>query len=197
MAGIDAQKVYLPTPDQSATTGAVAVAPVGTTAPTDARTALPNDWDTGGYVDENGLSLSLTRSITPIKDWSQATVRNALTEFDGTLSFAFLQIDQFAAERILGTDNVEVTAATASAGEILKWKIGAELPDIEAWCFSMKDGNRRVRVYCPNAQITELTGDITFVPNAANVWGCSLAAYPDENGKSIYVIYDDGVVVSG
>lgn len=196
MAGIDSNKVYLPTPDQSNTTGAIAVAPVGSTAPTDARTALAAAFVSGGYVDENGLSLSLSRSITAIKDWSQATVRKALTEFDGTLSFAFLQIDEFAAKRVLGSNNVTKTAATSAHGEELAWKIGAELPDVEAWCFSMKDGNKRVRVFCPCAQITELSGDITFVPNAANVWGCTLSTYPDSSGKSIYVFYDDGVVVS-
>lgn len=196
MAGINSQQVYLPTPDQSATTGAVAVAPVGTTAPANARVALANTWKTGGYIDENGISLSLNKSLVAIKDWSQSTVRKALQDFDGTISLNFLQVDEFAATRILGEDNVTTTAASASAGNQLTMKIGASMPPIEAWCFSMKDENRRVRVYVPKGQITEFSGSPTFVPNQANVWPCTLSCYDNGDNVSIIVMYDDGTVIT-
>ena len=194
MAGINPAQVYLPTPDQSKTTGAVAVAPLGTTAPADARTALPNAWESGGYIDENGIALGISKSFTAIKDWAQSVVRKALTDFDGTIALSFLQVDQFAAERILGEDNVTVTAATQTAGQNIKMAIGAQVAPAESWCFSMKDGERRVRVYVPNGQITEISGDVSFTPGAANVWPCTLSCYDDGTGHSIYVIYDDGVV---
>jgi len=194
MAGINPAQVYLPTPDQSKTTGAVAVAPLGTTAPADARTALPNAWESGGYIDENGIALGISKSFTAIKDWAQSVVRKALTDFDGTIALSFLQVDQFAAERILGEENVTVTAATQTAGQNIKMGIGAQVAPAESWCFSMKDGERRVRVYVPNGQITEISGDVSFTPGAANVWPCTLSCYDDGTGHSIYVIYDDGVV---
>lgn len=195
MAGINAKQVYLPSPDQSSTTGAVAVADIATAAPTDARTALPAAWTTGGYIDENGLSLSLSRSMTAIKDWSQSTVRKALTDFDGTATCNFLQMDEFAAKALFGDGNVTATAATTSTGNLLTIAIGAELPEIKSWCFNMKDGDARVRVYMPQAQITEI-GDVSFVPGAGNIYPATISAYPDGNGKSIYVFYDDGDVVS-
>lgn len=194
MAGINPAQVYLPTPDQSKTTGAVAVAPLGTTAPADARTALPNAWESGGYIDENGIALRISKSFTAIKDWAQSVVHKALTDFDGTIALSFLQVDQFAAERILGEENVTVTAATQTAGQNIKMAIGAQVAPAESWCFSMKDGDRRVRVYVPNGQITEISGDVSFTPGAANVWPCTLSCYDDGTGHSIYVIYDDGVV---
>ena len=194
MAGINPAQVYLPTPDQTKTTGAVAVAPLGTTAPAAARTALPNAWESGGYIDENGIALGISKSFTAIKDWAQSVVRKALTDFDGTIALSFLQVDQFAAERILGEDNVTVTAATQTAGQNIKMAIGAQVAPAESWCFSMKDGDRRVRVYIPNGQITEISGDVSFTPGAANVWPCTLSCYDDGTGHSIYVIYDDGVV---
>lgn len=196
MAGINANKVYMPSPDQSATTGAVATAATGTTAPTDATTALTNTWVSGGYIDENGISLGVTRSVTPIKDWSQSVVRNALTDFNATISLAFMQMDEFAAQEMLGASNVTKTAATSTKGELLKLSIGSELPPVKSWCFSMKDGDRRVRVYIPRGQITELNGDITFVPSAVNVWGCTLSTYDDGTGHSLYVFYDDGTKLS-
>ena len=191
MAGINSAQVYLPSPDQSGTTGAVAVAPLGTTAPTDAGTALPSAWTTGGYVAEDGLTLGINRSMTAIKDWSQANVRKALSDFDGTIQLSFLQVDEFAAKEVFGASNVTKTAASTTHGEQLKIAIGAELPEMKSWCFNMKDGDRRVRVYAPCAQVTEV-GDVSFVPNAGNAYPATISCYPDSTGKSIYVFYDDG-----
>ncbi len=193
--GLNAKKVYAPTPLQSATTGAVAVAPVGTAKPTSARSVLPAAWDDSGYVSEDGLSVTITRSTTPIKDWSKQNVRNLLTDFGGAIALSFLQVDQFAAERMFGSSNVTVTPATVSAGEIIEIAIGAELPPIEAWCFSMKDGDARVRVVVPRGQMTDVN-QIDFKPDAGNIIGGTLTAYDDGTGHSIYFIYDDGEVIT-
>ena len=77
---LNAKKVYAPAPNQSSTTGAVAVAPEGTSLPTDASSALSASWDDSGYVSEDGLSVTITRTTTPIRDWSKAAVRNLLTD---------------------------------------------------------------------------------------------------------------------
>lgn len=193
--GLNAAKVYAPTPDQSAATGAVAVAPVGTTAPTDAKTALASPWESSGYVSEDGLSVSVSKSTTPIKDWSKSTVRSILTDYEGTLTLSFLQVDEFSAKRVFGASNVTKTAATTTSSEVIKVAIGNQLPPEEAWCFSMKDGNRRVRVYVPRGQITEV-GDIEFKPDAGQVIGGTISTYDDGTGHSIYVFWDDGEVAS-
>lgn len=193
---LNVKQVYAPAPNQSSTTGAVAVAPVGTTLPTDAKSALANTWDDSGYISEDGLSVTITRSTTPIRDWSKNAVRNLLTEYAGSISLSFLQIDEFAAKRMFGASNVNVTAATSSAGQQIKISIGAELPPIEAWCFSMKDGNARIRVLVPCGQMTDVN-QIDFKPDAGNIIGGTLATYDDGTGHSIYFIYDDGTVVSG
>lgn len=193
--GLNASKVYAPTPDQSSTTGAVAVAPTGTTGPTDAKTAMASPWVSSGYVSEDGLTISVSKSTTAIKDWSKSTVRSILSDYDGTLSLSFLQIDEFAAQRVFGVSNVTKTAATTTAGEQLKVAIGNQLPPEESWCFSMKDGNRRVRVYVPRGQVTEI-GDIEFKPDAGQVIGGTISTYDDGTGHSIYVFWDDGEVAS-
>lgn len=195
MSGVSSSGIYLPGPDQSSTVGAVYVAPVGTTMPTDARTALPSTWESGGYVGEDGLQLGLSYGVTTIRDWSKGAVRNALESFDGTATVPFLQIDEWSAKRLVGNANVTVTAASSSAGNVTKIALGAHLPDPEAYVFNMKDGNRRVRVVLPNAQITAID-NLTFVPNEANTWTGTLTCSQDASGNSIYVIYDDGEVVT-
>ena len=190
---LNAKHVYAPTPDQS-TTGAVFVAAVGTTAPTDAKTALSGSWTDGGYVDENGISITVNRSTTPIRDWSRAAVRNILSEFDGSIAVNFLQVDEFSAQRVFGSSNVTKTAATTTKGELIKVSIGAQLPPVEAWCFNMKDGDARIRVYIPNGQITDVS-EMAYKPDQGHVIGGTLSCYDDGTGHSIYVFYDDGQVV--
>lgn len=195
MAGINARHVYLPTPDQSETTGAVATAPTETNAPASAREVLDQSvWDSSGYVDSNGLSMSINRSMTPIRDWAQSLVRNALTEYTGELSLAFLQMDSFTAKTLFGEDNVTEAAATTTAGNAISIAIGASMPPVKSFCFSMKDGDSRIRVYVPRGQVTAV-GDITFVPGSGNVWPATISTYDDGTGHSIYVMYDDGEII--
>lgn len=191
---LDAKKVYAPTPDQSPTTGAVAVADTGVTPPTDAGSVLPPaNWDEGGYVSEDGISLTVTRSTTPIRDWSKSVVRNLLTEFGGAIVCNFLQVDEFAAKCMFGEGNVTVTAATQTHGAQMKVGIGAELPPIKAFCFSMKDGNSRVRVFVPRGQFTDVN-QIDFKPDAGLTFGGTIQTYDDGTGNSVYVMFDDGVI---
>ena len=192
---LNAKHVYAPAPDQSSATGAVFVAAEGVTAPSDATSTLGASWSDGGYVSENGISITVNRSTTPIRDWSKGVVRNILTEFGGSLTIEFLQVDQFAAERVFGEDNVSVTAATTTKGELITVSIGAKLPPIEAWCFNMKDGDARIRVFCPRAQITDVA-QMDYKPDAGHVIGGTLQCYQDADGYSIYVFYDDGEVVA-
>ena len=187
---LDAKHVYAPTPNQSSTTGAVAVAAVGTTAPTDATSTLGSAWDDGGYVSEDGISVAITRSTTVLRDWSKSAVRTLLSEFAGTIDVSFLQVDQFAAERVFGSGNVNVS------GHKMKISIGANLPPEEAWCFSMKDGDKRVRVYVPRGQITDVK-QVDFKPDAGNIIGGTLTTYDDGTGNHIYFMYYDGTVISG
>lgn len=191
---LNAKHVYAPAPDQAAATGAVAVAPTSTSAPTDATTTLPGTWVSGGYVDENGISITVNRSTTPIRDWSKNAVRNILTEFDGSIAVNFLQVDEWSAQRVFGSTNVTKTAATTIKGELIKVSIGGTLPPMESWCFNMKDGNAKIRVYVPRGQITDVT-TMEYKPDAGHVIGGKLQCYDDGTGHSIYVFYDDGTVV--
>lgn len=195
MSGINAGKVYLPTPDQSATTGAVSVAPIGTTLPTTASEKLNDPWESGGYVGDAGIAISTNKGVTVIKDWSQASVRKALSDFDGTISVPWLQVDEFSATRLVGKANVHTTEANAEHGNILAIDLNASLPDTESYVFSMKDGDSKVRIVVPRGQITQIDA-VSFVPNAANTWPGTLSCYQGDEGFAIRVIYEDGTVIS-
>lgn len=187
---LDASKVILATPDQTKTTGAIAVAKKGTLLPNSATEKLGQGWDAGGYVSSDGVTVSTSIGTTDIKDWSQATVRKAITDFSGSISFKFLQTDEFTLKRLLGPENVDV----ASDGKKITAKFGAHLPEIESYTFSMKDGDLRVRIIVPSGQFTSIE-DFTFTPGDATTFGGTLSCY-DDDGYSIMIIFEDGTVIT-
>ena len=195
MAGVNTKDVYLLGPDQSSSTGAIKVAALGATMPTDARTALTGAWTDGGYISEAGITLNVNRSNTDIKDWGLNKVRVATTDFGTTVTGEFLQLDEFAAKQLVGASNVTVTAKTSTHGTQLRIKIGPELPPQQAFVINMKDGDRRGRIAIANGQVTEV-GSPTFVPSAGNVWPFTISCYDDGTGHSVEVLLDDGVVSS-
>ena len=192
MAGVNSNDVYLLGPDQSKTTGAMKKGAIGATAPTDARTQLGNGWsDAAGYISENGITLNLNRSTSPLKDWGLNTVRVMATDFTTNITGEFLQMDEVTAQTLFGEDNVTVTAATTTKPATLKLSIGPDMPEEHAFVFNMKDGERRARIYVPNGQITQV-GSPTFVPGAGNVWPFTLECYDDGTGHSVYMFFDNG-----
>lgn len=190
---INALNVVVGAPDQSATVGAVNWAAVDTTLPTDARTALTSAWTAGGYVSSDGVTLSIEQGTTSIPDWSLGHVRTLLEDFTGTVTFTFIQTDADTLKMLFGDANVTVTAATSTAGALIKVSIGAELPAPKAFVFNMKDGNQRVRLALPNAQPT-IDGELVFRANEPISWSVSLDCGQDASGKCIYFMYDDGAV---
>ena len=196
MAGTDTNKVFLFGPDQSTTTGALLKAAIGSTAPTDARTALSSPWSSAaGYLSESGVTLNINRSTTNVKEWGLSTVRVATTDFTTNITGEFLQMDGDTAKTLFGDANVTVTAATTTKPECVKVAIGPDMPPASAFVLNMKDGNRRGRIYVPNGQITQV-GSPTFVPGSGNVWPFTLECYDDGTGHSVYLFTDDGVVAS-
>lgn len=189
---IDATKVLVGAPDQSATTGAVNVAPMTAELPTSAVSELTG-FTPCGYVSEDGVTLTQDYSTNDLKDWSLGTVRSLLDEFTGEISFAFIQTGYDELCAIFGDDNVSLTEANATHGTQLKVSIGAHLADPAKYVFNMKDGDAKIRIVLPNAQAVP-DGDITFVANAPINWGVKLTCNADAAGQSIYIYTDDGVV---
>ena len=187
---VDSKKIIIGAPDQS-TTGAVAHAETSATMPSDARSALSSDWTDNGYVSEDGVSVTPNYSTVEIKDWSRSTVRTLLDEFTGEVSFAYIQTDYASLVSIFGASNVTKTDASATHGEQITVKIGARMAPAKAWCFSMKDGDARVRIVLPNAQPV-LDGDLSFVANEPIRWALRLKCNADANGDNIIILTDDG-----
>ncbi len=189
--------VRIGAPEQGVT-GAIKHAPLGTTLPTlssIAKTGVTLDQAFVGneYVSEDGLTLAPNMSTTDIKDWSGATVRKVLEAFDGTLSWTMISTNEEEMKIAFGSKNVTVQNANANHGKQTRTGLGAELPERQSFVFLMKDGDARIVITVPEGQVTEV-GEVTFASNAAVGWQVTLSCYPDSNGKSIYIMTDDGMI---
>jgi len=188
---VDARNVWTGGPDQL-TSGAILSAPLTATIPTDPLAGPYTGFTSCGYVSEDGLTLSLSRSFENIKDWSGSIVKRVLSEFDGTAKYAHLEVNEQSLKNTFGDANVTVTAATPTKGKQIKVGIGAYDMPAKRFIFKMKDGVARVVVVLPSATVTD-TEDIVFVKNDAIKLGVTLGAAPDSTGKSIYIHTDDGI----
>lgn len=162
--------------------GAVSVAAVGSTLPTDASTALDAAFNNLGYCGEDGLVNSNSQSITDIKAWGGAKVLGVLEEKTDTFTFKLLEVlNVNVLKAVYGDDNVTGTLATG-----ITVKANATEPEEQSWVFDMimRDGAVK-RIVLPCAMITEL-GDISYTDSDAVGYEITLTAYPDSSGQTHY-----------
>lgn len=190
--GVNSKDVFVGAPDQLVT-GAILTGPETDIIPETIDDFVLTGLNDSGYVGEDGVTITPSESTESIKDWSLKTIRKILTEFDASLAWAHLALDEFSLKNYMGDENVEVTAATATKGTLTRAAIAGDARPTKAWYFKIKDGNRRALVFVPHGQVTE-RGEITLLASAAITLPVTLTTYPDAAGKNIYIFLDDGVV---
>lgn len=190
--GVNAQHVLVGTPDQLAT-GAILSAVLGTPLPATIDDELNTAFGDSGYVSSDGLALTPDISTSDINDWSGALVRRVLETFNGTIGWSYIETDERSLKNAFGDENVTVTPATAAHGTQIKVAVGGRLPKRKSWVFRMKDGDARIEILAPDAQVTSLD-EIDFTATDPVSWPITLSCYPDAAGNCLYIMTDDGVV---
>lgn len=143
---------------QVAVDGVVSVAPAGTAAPTTAVSALPAAYKDLGYVSEDGVTETTNQATDQIRAWQNATVvRTVVTEGDVQFSFTLIQTSAevlafYYGGTVSATDGSIVVDPTV------------ERPR-QVMVLDIIDGADLIRVYAPEAQITEV-GDIVYQSGA-------------------------------
>ena len=170
-------------------TGAIYYAPLGTTLPTDAKTALDAAFKGVGYISEDGLTRSQSRSSNDIKEWGGGVVTTVQTEYKESFKFKMIEtLSDIVQKAVYGEKNVtgkldEITTASMTV------KHNALEPVANAWVIDtvMLDGTLS-RIVVPNAKITEL-GDLAYKKDSAIGYDVTLSAMLDANGNTSYDYY--------
>lgn len=158
-------------------TGELFSAPPGTTAPTDASTALAAAYIGHGYVSEDGVTENWDDSTDTIIAWQNATtVRAVRTE--STLTIACTLIQTRGSNLELFYPGSEVVA------NLTEWKIDVKPPtsDKRVFVLNVVDGDDLIRLYIGNGELTE-RGEVPYQNGDAVMYPVTITAYPDSNGN--------------
>jgi len=160
-------------------TGAVYVAPAGTTLPTDATTALSASYKNMGYVSEDGLVNSIETDIAEVNAWGGDLVLTGQNTFKETFTANLIETNADALKLFYGDANV-----TVSGNNITVKQNAQPLPNIVAVFEIVMTGGRVKRIVLPIAQIVDRSGDITYVDGDPIMYPAVFQAYPDTSGNT-------------
>lgn len=163
-------------------TGAIYVAPLGTTLPTKHNASLAAEFVPLGYVSEDGLTNSNSPSSTDIKAWGGDTVLSLQTERPDTFQFKLIEtLNEDVLAEIYGSTNVvndgnDNLAVSVKSDELVG----------RSWVIDMvARGNRAKRIVIPNGKISAL-GDITYKDDEAVGYDVTVTDMPDSSGVYHY-----------
>lgn len=163
--------------------GAIYRAPKGTAIPVDASTSLASDFINLGYIGEDGVVNSNTRTSDDFKAWGGDTVLTNQTEYKDTFKFKFLEtMNKDVLETVYKSTNV--TGTDLATG--LTVKANAQELDEYVWVIDMilRD-NVLNRIVIPDGKISEV-GDITYSDSDVVAFDVTVTAFPDSDGNTHY-----------
>jgi hypothetical protein len=168
-------------------TGGIYMAPSGTTLPTDASTALSDDYKSLGYVSEDGVKVSTDRSSETIKAWGGDTVATPTTGVTYSMQFTLIE---YTSENVLqlvyGKEHVNV-------GTDGKFDAYATAEDLEEHVFVIETMDRKgdpLRMIIPNGKLTS-NGETSLTDSEVAGYDVTITALPhsedDYDGASYLV----------
>lgn len=164
------------------TAGAIFVAPIGTTLPTDSSTTLDSSFKNLGYVSEDGVKNNNSASNEQKKAWGGDTVLDTQTDKPDTFSFTLIEaLNAEVMKYIYGSVNVSGSLAagiaiSANATEAAECSLVIEM---------ILRNNVAKRIVIPRSKLTEV-GEISYADSDAVGYECTVSAYADSLGNTHY-----------
>lgn len=164
-------------------TGAVYVAPTGSTLPTTAAASLDAAFIDLGYVSEDGVTESYSDETQEFKAWqSGVTVRRVIT--GSTASFAFTLVET--KEEVLELYH-KGSAIESDGGTGYKMNVTAPTADKRAFVIDVVDGTKEIRIVLPEAEVSE-RGEIVYQGGQPVGYSVTVTAYPTTQGGTANVV---------
>lgn len=150
---------------------------------TSLTTALPADMVPSGFISEDGVTEANETDTEKIKAWGGDTVRVVQTDHTVTYTLTFLETSPRILRAIYGEDNV------TDDGTVLVARLNSTTLEHRSWAFEMKDGDKRIRIFVPDGQITS-RGEVTYTHSGAISYEVTIEAFPDANGDKAIKVLD-------
>lgn len=158
-----------------AVTGAVYVAPTGTTAPTTSSSALDAGFVDLGYVSADGITESIDRTTNQIRAWQNGSlVREVTSEGTYSVEMTFIETNEAVLELYYGTTNAsgEFSIDPTSTG------------GRQSFVIDVVDGTAVERIYIPAGEITAV-GTRTLASGEAVGYQVTITAYADADSATV------------
>lgn len=162
--------------------GAIYVAPVGTTLPTDATTALNAAFKSLGYVSEDGTTNASNMDTEVIRAWGKDPVLTLYNDREDTFKFNLIEVlNVDVLKLVYGDSNVTGALATGITVEVNGGALAEHSIVID---MIMRNGALK-RVVIPSASVTSV-GEITYSDSAAVGYDTTVTCMADSDGNYHY-----------
>jgi hypothetical protein len=157
-----------------AVTGAVYVAPTGTTGPTTSSSALDVGFVDLGYVSADGITENIDRTTNQIRAWQNGSlVREVTSEGTYSVDMTFIETNEAVLELYYGT------ADSSGQFNIDPTSTGGR----QSFVIDVVDGSSVERIYIPAGEITSV-GTRTLASGEAVGYQVTITAYADTGSTS-------------
>lgn len=169
-----------------ARTGAVYVAPVGTTLPTSSSGSLDTAFVNCGYVSTDGVTFTPNESVDAVYAWqNSARVATTRTELEYTFQFVLIEDKGAVAKLWFRSSSVDIV----SAGE---WSL---TPDTEtdgrrAFVVDVVDGSNLKRYVIAQGEITE-RGEQVYAGSDPIGYDATVTCYYDSTLGAPFKVYSN------
>lgn len=149
----------------------------------DAGTALPSypsdsltDWTLAGAITADGITWSTGKDSEPLRNWAKEVERLVSSDEGGTVEAPLMYTNEDTLKVIFGSDNVTVTAANSSHGELVSVTVAPGVSaSPSAFLFIMRDGEDMLMLGTSNGIVRDV-GDVSFTPTEAITWTATIEA---------------------
>ena len=159
--------------------GAVYSAPIGTTLPTDATTALAEAFACLGYVSEDGLKNAREFDTEKIKAWGGDEVLHVDNGKSDSFSYTLIEVlNVDVLKHVYGSENVSGTLSTGITVHANN-KPGDDISMV----FELVLRGAVKRIVVPCAHVTEV-GEVSYTDSDAVGYETTISCGPDANGDT-------------